>query len=323
MIITRTPFRVSFAGGGSDLRAFYERNGHGAVLSASVGHYMYIVIHPYFQDKIRIKYSQVEDVDSVEEVRHPIVRECLRRVGIEKGIEIASFADVSSGTGLGSSSSFTVGMLHALYAFRGERISPLQLAAEACEIEIDVLGEPIGKQDQYGAACGGMNVIRFHADARVEVRPVPLSRVAVAELEQRLRLYAVGGTRSASRILEQQQKNVDADEQKYRNLQQMVALVDALEQDLTGNEGRGLGAILHQGWRLKRELTAGVSNSDIDTLYHKARELGATGGKLLGAGGAGFLLLDHPDHATLAPQLGLRTLPFRIDFEGTRLLRFA
>ncbi len=322
MIITRTPFRVSFAGGGSDLPAFYVPNRCGAVLSAAVRHYMYVVIHPYFQDKIRIKYSQVEDVERVEEIRHPIVRACLQRVGVHKGIEIASFADVRAGTGLGSSSAFTVGLLHALYAYRGERISPLQLAAEACTIELDILGEPIGKQDQYAAACGGLNVIRFHADDSVQVQPVHLARTTMARLEQRLRLYAVGGERSASRLLRRQARAMESDEGALRALQRMVAQVDVLERDLTGNDARAMGDILHQGWLLKRGLTDAVTTSDIDALYEHARELGATGGKLLGAGGGGFLLLDHPDHETLSAALGLRTLAFRIDFEGARLQRF-
>lgn len=322
MIITRTPFRVSFVGGGSDLPGFYRKNGFGAVLSASIRQYMYIAIHPYFQDKIRIKYSRVEDVDNVEDIQHPIVRECLKRVGIEKGIEIASFADVAAGTGLGSSSSFTVGMLHALYAYQGIRISPLQLAAEACEIEIDILGEPIGKQDQYGAACGGMNVIRFNDDESVETIPLSIARRTVERLESRLRLYYMGGTRSASIILADQTAQVNADEGKFQNLRRMVDLVPALQNDLLQNNGLGIGEILHTGWTMKRELAGGISNSGIDELYARARGLGATGGKLLGAGGAGFLLLDHPDHAALETELGLRTLPFLIDFEGTKLQRF-
>ena len=175
MIITRTPFRVSFAGGGSDMKEFYCRNGYGAVVSAAIKKYMYIVIHPYFHDKIRIKYSITEDVDDVMDIQHPIVRECLKKVNIETGIEIASFADIPKGTGLGSSSSFTVGLLHALYLYKGITVSKEHLAAEACEIEIDILGDPIGKQDQYAAAYGGLNYIRFNKDETVDLQPISLT----------------------------------------------------------------------------------------------------------------------------------------------------
>ena len=174
MIITRTPFRVSFIGGGSDLREFYKYNDYGAVISTAIDKYMYIVIHPYFQDKIRLKYSITEDVESVDDIKHPIIKECIRRVEIDRGIEIASFADIPSGTGLGSSSSFTVGLLHALYAYRGIVKTKSQLAQEACEIEIDILNEPIGKQDQYAAATGGFNHIKFYSDEKVVICTVYL-----------------------------------------------------------------------------------------------------------------------------------------------------
>lgn len=322
MIITRTPFRVSFAGGGTDLRDFYARNGHGMVLSAAIRKYMYIVIHPYFHDKIRIKYSKVEDVCRADEVRHPLVRECLKRVGIDKGIEIASFADVSSGSGLGSSSAFTVGLLHALYAYRGEVVSRERLAEEACEIEIEILQEPIGKQDQYGAACGGLNVIRFNDDESVEVRSVPCAPETRATLQKRLRLYHMGGRHEAGTILTEQCENMKKDNGKFESLQQMMGLVPDLEAAICDAGGRGVGDILHRGWRMKRELAGGISSPAIDQLYDKARELGATGGKLLGAGGAGFLLLAHDDHDTLQAALGCRTLPFEIDREGSKLMLF-
>src|SRR4030043_585108 len=175
MIITRTPFRVSFAGGGTDLKEFYSQNGYGAVVSAAINKYMYIVIHPYFHDKIRLKYSKTEDVKNIHEIEHPIIRECLKKVEIESGIEIASFADVPAGTGLGSSSSFTVGLLNALYAYKGKVVSKERLANEACDIEIERLGEPIGKQDQYASAYGNINYIRFSKDETVDVTPIFLT----------------------------------------------------------------------------------------------------------------------------------------------------
>lgn len=322
MIITRTPFRVSLAGGGTDMREFYAKNSHGMVLSTAIKKYMYIVIHPYFQDKIRIKYSQVEDVAHADEVRHPIVRECLRRVEIERGIEIASFADVSSGTGLGSSSSFTVGLLHALYAYRGQAVPQKRLAEEACEIEIEILGEPIGKQDQYAAACGGLNTIRFNDDESVEVKPVQCSHSTRSSLESQLRLYHVGGRHKARTILSEQQDNMKRDNGKFESMRRMMALVPDLETDIRDNEGAGVGQILHQGWTMKRELAGSISSPEIDALYAQAMDLGASGGKLLGAGGAGFLLLAHDDHDTLQAGLGLRSLPLEIDREGTKLMMF-
>ncbi|MDC0335732.1 GHMP kinase [Pseudodesulfovibrio sp.] len=322
MIITRTPFRVSLAGGGTDMREFYANNGHGMVLSTTIQKYMYIAIHPYFQDKIRIKYSKVEDVDHADEIRHPIVRECLRRLKIERGIEIASFADVSSGSGLGSSSSFTVGLLHALHAYRGEAVPKQQLAEEACEIEIEILGEPIGKQDQYAAACGGLNIIRFNEDESVEVKPVQCSHATRKDLESQLRLYHVGGRHQAGDILGEQQKNMKKDNGKFESMRKMMELVPDLEANIRDRNGAGVGDILHQGWIMKRDLADGISSPEIDELYNRAMDMGATGGKLLGAGGAGFLLLAHSDHDALKDSLQCRSLPLEMDREGTKLMMF-
>src|SRR3990170_4168248 len=227
MIITRTPFRVSFAGGGSDLREFYTRNGYGAVVSATINKYMYLVIHPYFHEKIRIKYSKTEDVSNIDDIQHPIVRECLKKLKIEKGVEIASFADVPAGTGLGSSSSFTVGLLNALYAYKGKVVSKERLAAEACEIEIDILGEPIGKQDQYAAAYGNINYIRFNRDETVDVSPILLTDASKQGLENNLCLYYIGGKRKAGGILHEQKKNI-SDNTIYQNLRTMTALSEEL-----------------------------------------------------------------------------------------------
>ncbi len=321
MIISRTPFRVSFAGGGTDLRAFYARHGYGAVVSAAIRRYMYIVIHPYFQDKIRIKYSRTEDVESVDEIRHPIVRECLRRVGVETGVEIASFADVASGTGLGSSSAFTVGLLHALYAHQGERVTPQQLAEEACEIEIDILEEPIGKQDQYAAAFGGVNYLRFAADEKVEVVPLPLSPQTRDLLEQNLRLYYLGGRRDAGTILTDQKKRLeqgrgDADER----LCQMRELADACRLELTNGAVGKIGGILRAGWLSKREVATGITTSRVDEIYARVMASGASGAKLLGAGGTGFLLVAHPDHENLATSLDLQHLDFEIESAGSTII---
>jgi D-glycero-alpha-D-manno-heptose-7-phosphate kinase len=317
MIITRTPFRVSFAGGGSDLREFYLQNGYGAVVSAAIQKYMYIIIHPYFHDKIRVKYSRTEDVYSINEIQHPIVRECLRKVEIEKGLEIASFADVPAGTGLGSSSAFTVGLLNALYAYKGKVVSKEQLAYEACEIEINKLGEPIGKQDQYAVSFGNINYIKFNSDESVFVSPIVLSEIAKNNLEKRLCLYHVEGERKASQILLEQKNNI---QDKFKNIKNLVNLTNDLKDLLQSEKFDSIGNILHQGWLYKRELASNISNSSIDSLYDKALKYGADGGKLLGAGGNGFLLLSSNNHENLKQYLSLKVLPFCIDREGTKII---
>ena len=319
MIITRTPFRVSFAGGGSDLREFYGKNGYGAVVSTAIDKYMYIVIHPYFHDKIRVKYSKTEDVENINDIKHPIIRECLRKVQIEKGIEIASFADVPAGTGLGSSSAFTVGLLNALYAYKGRVVSKERLAAEACEIEIDILKEPIGKQDQYAAACGNINYIRFNKDETVDVSPILLTESARKQIEDSLCLYYTGGTRRSGDILNEQKKNV-SDKDKFQNLEKMVVLADELRGVLQEENINAVGDILHKGWIYKKELASGISNKEIDSLYDRAIKCGATGGKLLGAGGTGFLLIYSKGHEILKKNMGCKTLPFKIDREGTKII---
>ena len=319
MIITRTPFRVSFAGGGSDLREFYGKNGYGAVVSTAIDKYMYIVIHPYFHDKIRVKYSKTEDVENINDIKHPIIRECLRKVQIEKGIEIASFADVPAGTGLGSSSAFTVGLLNALYAYKGRVVSKERLAAEACEIEIDILKEPIGKQDQYAAACGNINYIRFNKDETVDVSPILLTESARKQIEDSLCLYYTGGTRRSGDILNEQKKNV-SDKDKFQNLEKMVVLADELRGVLQEENINAVGDILHKGWIYKKELASGISNKEIDSLYDRAIKCGATGGKLLGAGVTGFLLIYSKGHEILKKNMGCKTLPFKIDREGTKII---
>lgn len=319
MIITRTPFRVSFAGGGSDLREFYSKNTYGAVVSTAIKKYMYIVIHPYFHDKIRIKYSKTENVEDIEEIQHPIVRECLKKMQIEKGIEIASFSDVPAGTGLGSSSAFTVGLLNALYAFKGKVVSKEKLAQDACEIEIDILGEPIGKQDQYAAAYGNINYIRFNKDETVDVSPIFLTESTKNKLEEHLCLYYTGGRRKSRDILIEQKKNM-SNKQKFQNIKNMVLLADELKDVLREGKIDELGAALHNGWLNKKEIASGISDKNIDNLYDKFLKHGAVGGKLLGAGGTGFLLIYSENHDFLKKNLGCRILPLNIDREGTKII---
>jgi D-glycero-alpha-D-manno-heptose-7-phosphate kinase len=320
MIISRTPFRASFVGGGSDLQQFYSRSGYGAVISSAIKQYMYIVIHPYFHDKIRIKYSRTEDVNVIDEIKHPIVRECLKKVGVDKGIEIASFADVSAGTGLGSSSAFTVGLLNALYAYKGKTVSKHQLATEACEIEIDILKEPIGKQDQFAVSYGNINHIRFNQDETVEVSPISLPESLIKELESSLRLYYVGGERRSRDILSRQKINMASNSPIVEELVKSLYLVEKLKKTIIAGEFRKTGAILDTWWLCKIKLAEGITSGTINELYGTAKKNGATGGKLLGAGGAGFLLMCHQNHEKLSRQLNCRSLPFAVDTEGSKII---
>lgn len=323
MIITRTPFRVSFAGGGSDLIDFYSRNGYGAVVSATIKKYMYIVIHPYFHDKIRLKYSRTEDVSCIEEIEHPIIRECLRKVNIEKAIEIASFADVPAGTGLGSSSAFTAGLLNALYSYIGEDVSKERLAREACEIEIDILKEPIGKQDQYAVSYGGLNFVRFNHDESVSVEKLSCSTEAIRHLEENLLMFYVGSERKASSILRKQRKNIrDAD--KFDNLKLMISLAEEAREALISCDINRFGEILHKGWLLKKKLSNNISNPMVENYYNIALNNGSSGGKLLGAGGGGFLLFycKPKFQNALRKALSLKELELEFDQEGTKVIFF-
>lgn len=321
MILAKTPFRVSFAGGGSDLPEFYRRKS-GAVVSCTIDKAMYIAIHPYFHEKIRIKYSRTEDVSSVAEIEHPIVRECLNLVGIERGMEIASFADVPAGTGMGSSSAFTVGLLHALYARTGKSPSPEQLASTACEIELERVKAPIGKQDQYAAAFGGLNFIRFHENGSVEVEPVKCSAETREALSRRMMLFYIGQEREASSILTEQSRNM-ADKEKFHRVEEMVELAVELRGALEKNNLTIFGEILHRGWQLKRGVASRITNDVVEANYQTAREAGAEGGKLLGAGAGGFLLLScrEEKQQQVREALGnLREMSIALISEGSEIL---
>ena len=322
MIVTRTPFRASFVGGGSDVRWFYREHGYGAVLSAALASYMYIVIHPYFHEKrIRLKYSETEDITSVDQIRHNILRACLERFKLSGGIEIASFADVPAGTGLGSSSAFTVGLVNALHAWLGRKVSKHQLAEEACEIEIDVLGKPIGKQDQYASAFGGMQVYRFDRDETVSVRPVAISSESRRALESCCRLYYVTGDREAQTILAVQNSELDRP-RKLTQIAQLVDLVEPMRQSIESGLIDEVGQGLHKAWAIKKQVSVGITTDSIDDYYERALAVGALGGKLLGAGGTGFLLLYADDHDKVQKSLGLRSLPFTVDADGSKVIFF-
>jgi D-glycero-alpha-D-manno-heptose-7-phosphate kinase len=324
MIITQTPLRVSFAGGGSDLPAFYRRFG-GAVVSTAIDKFVYINVNKKFDHGIRVSYSRTEEVDSVEHVEHPIVRAALNKLKIDGGLEITSIADIPSrGTGLGSSSSFTVGLLLGLHAFESRYISPGDLADESCHVEIDLCGEPIGKQDQYAAAFGGLNYIRFEPDDSVIVEPILMAHNELCALENSLVTFYTGLTRQASSILGEQSKRSGSDSSTQDLLRRMTGLARTLRDELNRGQVDALGEILHEGWRLKREVHSSISTGAIDEWYAKARSAGATGGKLLGAGGGGFLTFFAPPdrHDAIEKALGLRRIDLRLERSGSRVLLY-
>jgi len=322
MIIVKTPTRVSFCGGGSDLPAFYEKHG-GSVISAGLSRYIYLSIHPFFYpDKTICKYSKSELVSKPSKLKHPIFRVLLEQFGLN-GVEIVSTADVPAGTGLGSSSSFTVGLLHTLYAYTGKYVSPNRLAAEACHTEIEILNEPIGKQDQYAAAFGGLHVYRFRKDGHVDVEPVIMSKEAMARMEKNLLMFYTGDLRSASKILIEQGRNVVSDSVKEQAQLKISQLTDVLHKELISDNIDAMGPCLHANWEQKRQLASGISNPQIDDAYEKAMAAGATGGKLLGAGGGGFLLFYVPEHRhndVKSALSHLRYMEFGFSYSGSSVI---
>lgn len=320
MIITQTPLRISFAGGGTDFAEFYTKE-EGCVVSSAIDKYIYVIVKERFDDKIRVGYSRTEMVDSVDEIEHELVRESLRKVGIEKGIEISTMADVpSEGSGLGSSSTVTVGLLNALYAFKGEIRPADVLAREACEIEIDILGKPIGKQDQYIAAYGGIRYIRFLKDGGVTVRSVEMEEFRRRQLQDSLLLFYTGVSRQASAVLSEQKENIDAKLQVLKNMRDQA---QTLYTCLSNSRITRLGQVLRDGWELKKSLAASISNESIDELYARALKAGAGGGKVAGAGGGGFLLLFCPpanQYRVRKALTGLKELPFRLERDGTKVI---
>ena len=322
MIISRTPLRMSFAGGGSDLPAYYRQK-TGSVVSTAIDKYIYITVNKKFDDLVRVSYSKTELVGSTDEVEHNIIREALKMVGIKKGIEVVYMGDIPLGTagiGLGSSSSLAVGVLHALYAYQGRHISADQLAREACEIEIGLLKNPIGKQDQYITAYGGFQYIRFNSDESVFVDPVIFTSATKKILNDNLLLFYTGTPRVSSAILKEQDENTG---KNMARLDDIVALSHKLLKKLHANDLHGFGEILHEGWLLKRALAGGISNLGIDGYYQKALEAGAVGGKLLGAGGGGFLLFycEKEHQANVRKALsGLKETTFAFEPQGSKII---
>jgi D-glycero-alpha-D-manno-heptose-7-phosphate kinase len=322
MIISRTPLRVSLVGGGSDLAAFYSEE-PGAVVTTAIRKYIYITVNRKFDSRIRASYSVTEIVDSVANVQHELIRESMRKLGIDGGIEITSISDIpSQGTGLGSSSSYTVGLLKALYAYCNRYVGAERLAREACEIEIDSLTKPIGKQDQYIAAYGGLRYIRFNPDGSVFVDAMVCSAKTRQALQDGMMLFYTGITRSADPILAEQQHNV-TNGRKRRALRRLVQLADELRRALAGNDLEAFGEILHESWVVKKTMANGVSTRQIDEWYETARKHGAIGGKITGAGGGGFLVLYAPpeSHDAIVKALpNLRQVTFGFEPHGSTII---
>lgn len=324
VIVTRTPLRVSFAGGGTDLPAFFEQD-YGAVLSTAITQYVYVTVKRHselFFEPIRINYSKSEQVDSLDEIENNIARECLKFLDIEPPIYISVVGDVPASTGLGGSSAFAVGLLNALHAYKGRRVSPGQLAEEACHIEIEVLGEPIGKQDQYAAAYGGLNLFRFLPDGRVNAEHQRVWRDHLQPLFDSVMMFWTGHQRSASKVLKEQSENTA---QKMDRLRHMRDQAEELHRMLEHHpiDIEAFGKVLHEAWMLKRELASGITNPLIDRWYDTAMEAGAHGGKLSGAGGGGFLTFLVPPERRAAVRAALDDLvelPARHEAQGSQVV---
>lgn len=324
MIISRTPLRMSYVGGGSDLPAFYRQEA-GAVISTTINKYIYISINKKFDRRVRVSYTKTEEVENSSQVEHPLVRETLKFVGIDSGLEIVSMADIpSKGSGLGSSSAFTVGLLNALHAYKNTFVSKETLAQIACKIEIEKCGEPIGKQDQYAAAYGGLNFIQFHPDNSVSVDPIICRQDVLKRLEESTLVFYTGRTRSASAILANQSAEIKAAD-KINLMRRMVSLAFDLKVELEAGCLDNFGSILHENWILKTQLTAGISDLEIDEWYRIGIANGALGGKILGAGNGGFLMFhacpDRHNQIKLALS-NLRFVKFLFDKTGTQIVHY-
>jgi D-glycero-alpha-D-manno-heptose-7-phosphate kinase len=324
MIITRSPLRITLGGGGTDLPSYYRKHG-GFLIAAAIDKYVYVTVMRPFVEGIFLKYSKLEHVEKTDEVLHPIIREAIKMLGFRTPqVEITTLADIPAGTGLGSSGSFTTALLKALYAHRRRLLHPNELAQLACEIEIDRLGEPIGKQDQYIAAYGGVTCFTFEPDERVEARPINMRMDALFALEENLLLFFTGFSRSAGTILADQKTRTEkADEEMLSNLHYVKDLGLRSREALDSGDTALFGELMHAHWEHKRRRSVGMSNPQIDEWYELGRQNGAIGGKLVGAGGGGFLLFYSENHRRLRSVMakaGLEEVRFRFDFEGTKVL---
>lgn len=323
MIISRTPLRMSFVGGGSDMSVFYRKH-QGAVVSSTIDKYVYLTINKKFSRGVRLAYSKNEEVKSAEQLAHPLVRASMKIVGIEGGVEITTVADIpSKGTGLGSSSAFTVGLLHVLYALQGKSVTTNQLALESCRVEIEECGAPIGKQDQYASAIGGFNLIEFNSDESVSVKPLSITKTVLDEIERNLLVMYTGISRSASTILAEQSGEVAHCHGKQETLKKMVDFAYDLKYELEAGNTDSFGEILHENWILKKSLANSISSREIDDWYSRAIKAGAKGGKILGAGAGGFLLFYAPPekHRDIEYCLdGLRRVPVKFEKFGSQIV---
>ncbi|MBP3201180.1 MAG: GHMP kinase [Lachnospiraceae bacterium] len=325
MIISKTPLRASLFGGGTDFKAYFETStmGYGSVLSAALDMHVYITVNKKFDDKIRVVYNGNELVDDIEELKHNIIREALKLTGITKGIEVIYMADIplsTAGIGLASSSALAVGVLNALHAYKGEFVTPEVLAKEACHIEIDLLGQRIGIQDQYAVANGGFNRYRFLNDGTVSVTPFVIDEKYKKILYNNLMMFFTGNTRDSRKILSEQSDNI---ENKRKQLDELVLTVDKVYKEINNKNIEIVGTELDKTWTIKKSLSNGISNENIDNMYDLAKKSGAVGGKVLGAGGGGFMLFYVNDQNKEKVRNSLkdyREIPFEVDNEGSRIV---
>jgi len=320
VLITQTPFRISFAGGGTDLKEFYEHE-TGKVISTAIDKYVFVIISERFDSKIYINYSEKEIVDSVAEIKHELVHAAMLKTGVSKGVEITMLADIpAGGSGLGSSSSLIVGLLNALYIFRGEQVPAERLANEACEIEIDVCKKPIGKQDQYIAAYGGLREFTFYKDGSVKQEKIDLTSGEYRNFGSSLLLFYTAKTRKSAEILTEQRSNTHLN---LEYLKKLKLLVSQVHNALGSRQFHLIGDLLQEGWYLKKKLASKISNPEIDAMYEMALSAGALGGKISGAGGGGFLLLYVPGHKQDNVRNALknyRELPFLLERDGSKVI---
>lgn len=320
MIVVQTPLRISFFGGGTDFASFFAAEG-GCVLSSTIDKYIFVTIKKRFDQLLRVGYTHTEMVERVEDLQHELIREALRQTGISRGVEITTMGDIpSAGSGLGSSSTVTVGALHAMYTYLGDIVPAEQLAQEACQIEIETLGKPIGMQDQYIAAYGGLRFIEFNPDGQIRCERLTLDVNIRRRLNESLLLLFTGTTRQAATILNEQQRNIP---DRLAILRTMKGLAHTARDELLAGNLEALGELLHEGWQLKKQLADGISNDGIETLYARARNAGALGGKITGAGGGGFLLLYCPPgkrEAVRQALSDLQELPFQLEMDGSKVI---
>ena len=324
MIITRSPLRITLGGGGTDLPSYYRQHG-GFLIAAAIDKYVYVTVMRPFVEGVFLKYSKLEHVKQIDDVQHPIIREAMRMLGFTTPqIEITTLADIPAGTGLGSSGSFSTALLKALYAHRRRLLQPNEIAERACEIEMNRLSEPIGKQDQYAAAFGGVTCFTFNPDDTVTACPLKASMEALFDLEDNLLLFFTGFSRSASSILkDQKQRSERSDAAMLQNLHYVKELAKRSWQALEAGKTTLFAELMHEHWEHKKRRSDGMSNPQIDEWYELGRKNGAIGGKLVGAGGGGFLLFYSEDHRRLRSAMtkaGLEEVRFRFDFEGTKVL---